>query len=218
MLEAENHDGSTCLQQINIIALYASAAISICFKVQVSLFSFVAMPPKKQRKLSLSQITPAETSSLGKAGQTSAQPHVYLSVTKWLDDCTKYLSSASKCEPLYQLQMIHDGRPSITYGFISSLRLFLSKHCESYSTVPEWEEKHQSKVVMTGAADNADPDDIGTKPWRVAIYTAATQIPEVCLFLDKFILWKLTTPECRALGALQVIVGPKAFHVCHCHT
>ena len=44
---------------------------------------------------------------------------------KFADDGAPLFDSAQEGTPLYQFQIVHDAKPSVTYGFLAAFKAFL---------------------------------------------------------------------------------------------
>ena len=106
---------------------------------------------------------------------------------------------------LYQVQIAHDARPSVTYDMFRTFNAFLAAtQAEGPKSVRELENQCAIKLVITTTEDQ---DGIGTfVQWRVAFYVGG-QAPDALnnflLLLDEF--W---TFKAKTLGHFDVHLHP----------
>ena len=77
---------------------------------------------------------------------------------------------------LWQVQLDHNARNSITIGFYESFKKFLQQEDDVPSTVQELAQQALIKLVL---ADTTDPDKVGFVRWRAAFYVAGEDV-EAC--------------------------------------
>ena len=75
---------------------------------------------------------------------------------------------------LWQIQICHDARPSATFGIISSFNEFLKQAHKTNDTLPLTLADLRRAGIMLVLSDQADPDNVGWKQWRVGFYVAGT--------------------------------------------
>lgn len=88
---------------------------------------------------------------------------VSVAIFKWSDDSQLLFLNGRENTPVYQVQVIHDTRPSIAYGFLAAFRAFLPMWDADVQSLDELEQKHFIRVVMAPGGKDRDPDDVGTK-------------------------------------------------------
>eukprot|EP00973_Karenia_brevis_P023924 3298936-Karenia_brevis.AAC.1 len=94
---------------------------------------------------------------------------------------------------LWQAQIKHDARPSLTYGILDSFNEFLRQASTDNESIPttlaELQQKAGIKLVLT---DNKDPEEIGFVNWRVAFYVAGMDdaLNNFFYLLDDFFVFK----------------------------
>ena len=88
---------------------------------------------------------------------------VSVAVFKWSDDSQLLFLNGRENTPVYQVQVIHDTRPSIAYGFLTAFRAFLPTWDADVQSLDELEQKHFIRVVMASGGKDRDPDDVGIK-------------------------------------------------------
>ena len=98
---------------------------------------------------------------------------------------------------LWQVQIEHNARESITVGFHESFTKFLQQEEMAPDSIAELAEQALIKLVIT---DNTDPDDAGFVRWRAAFYVAGQSNDDLHNFfylLDAFFEWvnKDKTPK-----------------------
>jgi hypothetical protein len=101
-------------------------------------------------------------------------------------DCRFFFASADPGTPLYQFQIVHECRPSIMFGFAAAFRAFLPMWDAELQSLGDLEQKRAIRVVLSGSADDCDPDGVGVKPWRAAIYAATANPGSVLDMLSAF--------------------------------
>ena len=114
---------------------------------------------------------------------------------------------------LWQVQVQHDARPSITFGIVESFNDFLRQAHADNDAIPTTLMDLQGAGIKLVVTDRNDPDDVGFVPWRTAFYVAgkyeAKSLNNFLFLLDDFFVFKE-----RALARerpFEVHVHP---HVC----
>ena len=77
---------------------------------------------------------------------------------------------------LWQVQVSHDARPSITFGVIQSFNDFLHQAHASNEAVPTTLADLEGAGMKLVSTDKTDPDDVGFVPWCAFIVNV------LCLF------------------------------------
>ena len=94
---------------------------------------------------------------------------------------------------LWQVQVKHEARPSITFGIVDEFnKLLRRKHASDElvpATLPELQQKAGIRFVI---ADHADPDGVGFIQWRLAVYVAGDDkaLNNFLFLLDDFFMHK----------------------------
>ena len=120
---------------------------------------------------------------------------VVLCIYKYTDEAADIWASYEGKESVqvWQVQMQHEARPSITFGIMDEFNSFLRKKHARDNCLPaslkELQEKAGIRLVLT---DRADPDEVGYIQWRVAFYIAgdAGSLKNFLYLLDDFFLQK----------------------------
>ena len=128
-------------------------------------------------------------------------PYTKDATTVW-DACTKQGST------LWQVQMEHNARDSITVGFYESFAKFLQQAENAPDSLNGLAEAG-IKLIVT---DTSDPDQVGFIRWRTAFYVAGdvAALHNFLYLLDEFFVWvnqdrfpRVTTRSRRFLIAKQ---------------
>ena len=94
---------------------------------------------------------------------------------------------------LWQVQISHDARPSVTFDIRKSFEAWLKSNAAPGMPVTLQELAEQAGVKLT-VTDTQDPDKVGYEPWRVAFYVAgeeeADPVGNFLLLLDGFLQTK----------------------------
>ena len=122
---------------------------------------------------------------------------VFVTVCKWANKAEEIIPNASENPPVWQLQVVHDYRPSVTFGFLPTLRAYLSEI--GLGTVDDLLEQKHFRIVVAGG-QSQDPDGVGVKPWRVALYSASRTPVAGLRFLTGFINYAASKPEFAVCG------------------
>ena len=136
----------------------------------------------------------------GEPGEESVAP-VVVSVMRWADASNNLFEGGASDTPVYQFQVLHDGRPSIGYGFLSAFKAFLPTWDETVQSYEDLERRHGMRVAVAPGGEGRDPDELGVKAWRVAVYASTKEPVEVLNILGDFIKQKARGPEYAACGA-----------------
>ena len=88
---------------------------------------------------------------------------------------------------LWQVQLEHNARDSITVGFYESFTKFLQQEESAPDSINGLAEAG-IKLILT---DTSDPDDVGFIRWRAAFYVAGelTALHNLLYSLDAFFVW-----------------------------
>ena len=170
----------------------------------------VGAPSQSRRRLSARDVviaTPVRTST----GSRSAVSPVLVTIYKWAKKADGIFPNAAADVPVWQLQIVHDSRPSVTFGFLAALRAYLPE--EDLETLDELEQRKCLRVVIAGG-QGQDPDGVGVKPWRVAMYAASSTPIAALGFLAGFVQHVGHSPEFANLGVPSLeIMGQSANHL-----
>ena len=117
----------------------------------------------------------------------------HVAIYKITDDASQVWADAKYILPLWQLQLKHDARESITVNIYDSFTKFLQQHedAEFPKSLPELQKQALIKLVVTDARDK---DGVGTfRRWRPTFYVAGNEASlHNCLYLlDEF--WTFTS-------------------------
>ena len=103
------------------------------------------------------------------------------------DARTVWDACASHGSTLWQVQLEHNAKDSITVGFYESFAKFLQQEENAPDSINGLAEAG-IKLIVT---DASDPDQIGFIRWRVAFYVAGdvTALHNFLYLLDEFFVW-----------------------------
>ena len=73
-------------------------------------------------------------------------------------------------EPLWQIQVKHDSRASVTSRILASFGSFLTHLHATDPNMPDSLQSLRSQGIILVITDVDDPDSIGWVPWRIAMY------------------------------------------------
>ena len=93
---------------------------------------------------------------------------------------------------LYQIQIEHAARPSVTFGLREAFNAFL-KHANGKSEeIPSLLDNLASSGIRLVISDKQDPDGVGFVQWRCGFYCAGDEgaLSNFMCLLDQFISWK----------------------------
>eukprot|EP00974_Lingulodinium_polyedra_P094858 9193114-Lingulodinium_polyedra.AAC.1 len=108
---------------------------------------------------------------------------------------------------MWQVQVIHDAVPSVTFDIVRNFNAFLAaQHAQNPAfpgTLAELYTACKIKLVIT---DGNDPDGVGFVQWRIAFYVAG--LPGECVnftvnLLDNFFDHRKKTESERPFPALE---------------
>ena len=114
---------------------------------------------------------------------------------------------------VYQLQIDHVAYPSILFRFLDSFREFITaehaSNAEFPDSLPKWEERYTSKVVLTS---KGDPDGVGRVQWRLAIYVSPNMehVREIIKILDSFTVYQTKNAKdlkFSRIPKLEILLG-----------
>jgi len=99
---------------------------------------------------------------------------------------------------LWQVQVSHEARPSITFGIVDEFNLFLRKaHARDNATPATLTDLQQRAGIKLVLTDRTDPEDVGFVQWRVAFYVGG---PETALNNLMFLLDDFFVQKCEAMA------------------
>ena len=125
----------------------------------------------------------------------AATAPVMLHVCRYTDCGAAFNENFAMGDPVDQVQIEHNARPSVLFMMMSSLNKFLedqvAKECEGPKDVKQWEEQWRCRMVLTG---KEDPEKVGYVPWRIAFYVSGgpLALKNFLLFFDSFCHWRTT--------------------------
>ena len=131
--------------------------------------------PKKPMKTAKQQFIPKASQLVPKAasvGQNSKLPGeavIELSVQPYTQKASDVVQSLPG-EPLWQIQVKHDSRASVTSRILASFGSFLTHLHATDPNMPDSLQSLRSQGIILVITDVDDPDSIGWVPWRIAMY------------------------------------------------
>ena len=141
-------------------------------------------PSPNRRRISARDVVIASPMRATMGPRAAAAPFV-VTICKWANKAAEvFPAAASQDVPVWQLQIVHDSRPSVTFGFLAALRGYLPEI--ELESMDELEQRKNFRVVIA-AGQNQDPDGVGVEPWRVAMYAASSTPVGPLEFLAGFV-------------------------------
>ena len=147
------------------------------------------------------------------AKRLPAHAPVHVCVYKYTDEAADVwnLYEGREGVKLWQVQMQHEARPSITFDIVDEFNRFLCKAHARDNAIPaslaDLQQRAGIKLVLT---DRTDPDDVGFVQWRVAFYVAGS---ETALNNFLFLLDDFVGQKCEAMARempLDIHIHPHA--------
>ncbi len=125
-----------------------------------------------------------------RTAQRPGNAPVVLCVYKYSDDASDIWEG--KEGSLWQIQIEHEAKPSITFGIIDSFNNFLRQAGNESlpTTLADLEQNAGIKVVIT----KDDPEAVGFVRWRIAFYVAGA-LENFMALLDDFFIYKMRETE-----------------------
>ena len=168
-------------------------------------------PSPSRRRLSAGDVVIA-TPMRATMGPRAAAAPIVVTICKWANKAAEVFPAATSQDvPVWQLQIVHDSRPSVTFGFLAALRGFLPEL--ELESMDELEQRKNFRVVIAG----------GQNPRPRRRWCAALACCHVCSIVDPrrgFGVpgWVCTacceTPEFAVCGALVLhVAAQSAIHL-----
>ena len=156
--------------------------------------------PKKKTKQSASStavpkvasLTPKAAQTIGTSSKTSATAPIELSILQYTECGTDVLHTLP-AEPVFQIQVRHEAKPSITQRLIASMQTFLTKIHEEDKTMPSsLATLRTENGILLQITNHEDPAGIGFVPWRIAFYVVGTlqDLQNALTLLDDFVTFR----------------------------
>ena len=163
-----------------------------------------AAPPATRRRLckDLVLAPAAGRPSDHSAGVTA--PPVQVAVHRWSDGSSAIFEGGVAQTPVYQVQVIHDARPSVTFEFLAAMRALLPSWDARVESLEDLERLHMIRVVMAGGGLDRDSDKVGVKAWRIAMYASSASPANVLQLIGAFVAVKIQTLEFASTGAPEL--------------
>ena len=154
-----------------------------------------ALSPAKVPKASEVTLMEQPPKSASTARRLPAHAPVHVCVYKYTDEAGDVWNAYEGKDgvSLWQVQVEHDARPSVTFGVIQSFNDYLRQAHAGNEAIPTTLADLQAQTgIKLVSADKTDPDNAGFVQWRVAFYVAgATDALNNFLYLlDDFFVFK----------------------------
>ena len=190
-----------------------------------------------RRRISARDVVIASPTARTSTATRGPSGPVVVTIHKWADKADEIFPGAVESPPVWQLQVVHEGRPSVTFGFVGSVRTYLPE--DGMESLEDLERRKQLRIVIAGG-DGQDPDGVGIKPWRVAVYLGvvdSSQCPELlgCIVRTHYQqagIWRSTCTSTthrnrichaawrqysRTVGDCSSWAYPPLIHLMRCH-
>ena len=138
---------------------------------------------------------------------TAREAPIQVDVRRYTEDAS-YFVQTFPSDTMWQVQVVHDARPSVVYNIVRLFNEFLVETHATNDAVPgslgTLFEQHHIKLVLT---DKNDPDSVGFVQWRVAFYVAGTalNLRFALDLLDHFFRYRERTETDRPFARLQAV-------------
>ena len=129
---------------------------------------------------------------------------VTVNVCKWCDDGRHIFEDVADEAPVFQYQIVHDTRPSVTFQFLTHFRQFLPTHDVAIQNLEDLANQRRIRVGVSGS--NQESDETGTKPWRVVLYGMESDPRSVIHLIAAFVEWKSKSPEYAEAGVPDLLL------------
>ena len=106
-------------------------------------------------------------------------------------------SSSLPPEPVYQIQLQHSARPSVTHRVLHHFGTYLQGLHAADDTMPSSLKQLRDQGIILQLANQDDPMRAGFVPWRLAIYACGglDDLRNALNLLNGFLAHRLRTPE-----------------------
>ena len=133
---------------------------------------------------------------------------IHVQICRYTRDASLFVHTFP-VEPMWQVQVVHDAIPSVTFDLVRQFNGFLAGQHAANPRIPgslaDLYSTCDIKLVLT---DSNDPDGVGFVMWRVAFYVAGPA-PERVDFtinlLDNFFAYRKQTETVRPFPALEAV-------------
>ncbi len=140
---------------------------------------------QKRKRFSAGDITPSKILR----NDNGDSPDLVVSVRRWGSAFTVF-DGASKDDPLWQLQVSHNGRNSFGFQVLAVAREAVLHHPNSKVRDLDQVESVLQVRLVNGAPPHTgptDPDGVGLEPWQVVLYsTSTTSALDIVHFIMKY--------------------------------
>ena len=137
-----------------------------------------------------SQLVP-KAASVGHSSKLPGEAVIELSVQHYTNKASDVVQSLPG-EPLWQIQVKHDARPSVTSRILATFGSFLTHLHAADPNMPESLQSLRSQGILLVITAADDPESIGWVPWRIAFY-ALGDVPDLknaLLLFDSYLSWR----------------------------
>ena len=164
-------------------------------------------PGTTRRRLSARDVVIASPMRASTGSRVSGSP-VLVTIHKWANKAGEIFPTGTPQDvPVWQLQIVHENRPSVTFGFLGAVRGYLPE--DELESLDELEQRKGLRIVIAGG-QGQDPDSVGVKPWRVAMYSASATPVGALHYLAGFIQHVGSKPEFVGCGVPGLPIAPQS--------
>ena len=156
-------------------------------------------PRKEKRRFSMMNVEISTASRRASRRNREAAP-VLVSIIRWADSSDVLFEDGAVGTPVFQFQIVHDTKPSVTFGFESFFKVYLTQRNSTIRDLADLERRAFMRLSCALGSRGNDPDEVGVKPWRVAMYASTHRPQEVLEFLEGFINFKSRGKDFAACG------------------
>ena len=148
-------------------------------------------PKDSKRRLTTKNFVASrkEKVSLGDDNGVRATEAFVVNISKWCDNGRYVFEDLEEDMPLFQLQLLHDQKPSVLFQIVAEFRKFLPSLDPSIMSLEELERQKFIRLVVPGDR-GLDVDGVGIVAWRVALYAATKDVAETLSIVKQFVEWK----------------------------
>ena len=118
--------------------------------------------------------------------------HLEVYVQQYSGDAFRFGEQYVENAPMYQVQIVQEGSPSIPFRSVTYFQEFL--HNNGIASLQEFERQWNAKFICTNCSPegNPDVDDVGYKAYRTAWYISAQneEMQNFLSFLDSFFVFR----------------------------
>ena len=155
--------------------------------------------PKKQKRLPKVADLVVVRGPMPPPPARASDGNIHIWIYKICDEaCYLWDDAKGVTEPLWQIQIQHDAPDSVAVNLYDKLSKFLSETDGLPDTLDELKHKALTKLVVTG---NDDPDDVGFRRYRAALYVVGA-MKNALYLLDDF--WEWAHKDKESINTVEV--------------